>query len=276
MNECAVCGAEVRDAYGCVDCLLDLRDAIKRAGVTTDNDDGTTDLCLLDELDLAISRQSRSGERVGGRSAERPLPFNTAASEAHSLLAHTLSRAALVYGMATGSGAPRRAARYLLGLNVGLGQRLDIIWFHKALAIAISQADLAIDAPPARSYVGICSAPKANLTYCHVELYAVEGQGVVTCPSCKAQHDVGDRRAVLMRAVEEVLATATDIARAVHLFNEPIKPALIHTWKARGKLHPGGTNAQGQPLYRVGDVLSLAAQNARDSGLHIDSLTGSM
>jgi hypothetical protein len=269
--KCVICASEVHNAFACVDCRIDMLNLICRAGITYERQDGTTVLCLLDELDLVMSRQARGAERVGGRGSERPLPFDARASRAHSNLSHILAKWARTYHMETGSGAPRAAARFLARQR--LEQKPDVLWIHVELTNAVNAASAVIDLPPSRLYIGVCSAPRNGLVYCHAELYADEGQKQVTCYQCKTVHSVTERRAVLMTAVEDVLATATDIARAVHLFQEPLKAATIYQWKNRGRIEVRGYNEKGGPLYRVGDVLTLVRDNARDNGLTADGLS---
>lgn len=271
---CVICGSAVNGSFACVDCRIDILNTICRAGITYDREDGTTVLCLLDELDLVTSRQTRGAERVGGRGSERPLPFDARAARAHTDLAHLLSKWAKTYGIKDSSGAPRLAARFLARARVE--SRPDVETMHAELTNAVNTASAVIDLPSPRVYIGVCSAPRNGLTYCHVELYATEGQKQVTCYQCKTVHSVPERRAVLMSAVEDVLATATEIARAVHLFREPLKANTIHSWKTRGRIEVRGFNEKGGPLYRVGDVLALVRENARDNGLTADGLSDTL
>lgn len=267
---CVICSAEVHNSFACADCTRGVEGMISHAGVTTDGN-----LCMLDELDLVMSRQTRSVERVGGRSAEKPLPFDARAAKAHASLAHILSRWAKVYGLVNSGRGPRYAASHLLRQR--LASKPDILWLHVELKHAMETAQAAIDRPPNRTYIGVCSAPRNDDSHCSAELYANEGEQQLVCPLCSATHSVSDRRDVLMTAVEDVLATATEITRAVHLFNEPIRVGRIYNWKYTGRLEPRGFDDRGAPLYRIGDVLALVRKTAsRDSDLTNDPARDTM
>ncbi|MGH3447093.1 MAG: hypothetical protein ACRDP4_05675, partial [Nocardioidaceae bacterium] len=46
---------------------------------------------LVEDLDVALSRQAMFGDRAGGKSAEKPLPIDPRASEVGWVLRNTLS-----------------------------------------------------------------------------------------------------------------------------------------------------------------------------------------
>lgn len=73
------CDRPVGDAYVCQPCTIELEDAL--ADVTW----------LLGELDVILARQSVTGERAGGPSAEKPLPYDPRATEARWVLVNTIT-----------------------------------------------------------------------------------------------------------------------------------------------------------------------------------------
>lgn len=116
---------------------------------------------------------------------------------------------------------------------------------------AIERAERIVDRPADRIYAGPCDG-------CGEDLYGRLGAAVVHC-WCRMQYDVVARRDWLLWAAEDVLATATDIARAVTRLGEPISVERIWKWAERKRIFSHGQDDHGRPLYRVGDVLDTLA-----------------
>lgn len=93
------------------------------------------------------------------------------------------------------------------------------------------------------------------------------GAATVTCPSCATVQTVDDRREHLLASAEEKRLTAAEIARAVSMLGgAQVSSNRIRKWRHRGRLHPVGVTAKGQPTYRCGDVLSLLSEDAETKG----------
>ncbi|WP_219520126.1 hypothetical protein [Nonomuraea ceibae] len=112
-------------------------------------------------------------------------------------------------------------------------------------------------------YAGPCDA-------CNGDLHARPDASRVACQWCRDEdgqrlvYEVQARRKWMLGALEDKTLTAPAIARALTSLIRPIKPALLHTWVARKKLHPAGLDDLGRMLFRVGDVIELmAAGDAR-------------
>lgn len=120
----------------------------------------------------------------------------------------------------------------------------------------------AVDRPPDLVYLGVCSAVRDGQE-CPEDLYAEWGAPVAKCRACGRQHDVRQRRDVLLAAIADQLAAATDIARGLSGLDMNVTAERIRQWKARGRIIERGPNYQGQPLFRVGDVLDLLVTDNR-------------
>ncbi len=102
-----------------------------------------------------------------------------------------------------------------------------------------------------------------TLVPCGTDLYAMPGDTQVTCPACGARYDVAERRAWLLDAAEDRLATTTEIARAITtLAGQDLTTERLRQWAARGRLTVRARTPDDRPLYRVGDVLSLLHADA--------------
>ena len=123
----------------------------------------------------------------------------------------------------------------------------------------MTDARAAIDHPPEMIYVGRCE--------CTADLYVRVEESTKTC-NCGRQYDVAERRAAMLSMVEDRLATATEIARAVAAYSDashPLSQERLRQWVRRGLLVNRGRGAHGDNLYRVGDVLDLVRRHAERS-----------
>lgn len=267
MVKCCMCESVTVNGYVCSKCEKVLEAIIIRAGIT-DRDTGI--LCLLDELDLQMSRQARMGSRYGGRSAETPIPFDPRAAKAHSALADVLTLWARHYG-ATGDalGGPRRSAIWLKGRLPDIMTSADVEVMHSDLDRASLWAVSIIDRVEAKDYIGVCSTVTTQ-GLCSVELYAPKDAAALRCPGCDAAHDVKGRRFIMLDAARDLRFNATDLARITCIYGGRVTPDHIYKWKHRGRLIPRTINMEGQPLYRLGDVLELAGLG----GLHFHAPEG--
>lgn len=171
------------------------------------------------------------------------------------------------------------------------------------LAIEAALAKL-VDRPSDRWYAGICSAelevPHDGSTCscachngpsypcdvdggcghewrgpeCQQHLYADVEQGTIKCPACGMQHDVQSRRDILLAAAENYEAPASVIARAVTSLSDDYTGDAgqlghrIRKWAERGRIFPlrhEVIDGKRRPLYRIGAVLDLLAEDAEQS-----------
>ncbi|MFD9943210.1 hypothetical protein ACFWYW_14545 [Nonomuraea sp. NPDC059023] len=237
---------------------------------------------LADDLDIALARQARLG--TGGRrgGGETPLPYAPEASEAIWIL-----RTALVGWIrvleetdpaqptgptcSTCEHGSCRLITYrtpapdtLAGMADWLTRRIESLRHHEAageaveeITNAVRQATHAIDRPADRVYLGICSVSLEGGGECDTDLYARPHAPVMTCLHCGTQHSIQLRRAILLAAAEDVLGTATEVARALSGLGQHVTPSMIRGYAHRGRLALRGTDSADHPLYRLGDVLAL-------------------
>lgn len=122
-----------------------------------------------------------------------------------------------------------------------------------------------VDRPPSRWYAGPCTTPFLDedglLVECDADLYPESGAVQFTCPACRAVHDVEHRREWLLDQAQDRLAHAELIARAVTMLDQRVTSAQVRGWAHRGRLLAKSRDAQGRPLYRIGDVLELVRED---------------
>lgn len=160
-----------------------------------------------------------------------------------------------------------------------------------------------VDRPRDRWYAGVCSAeldlPHDGATcscYCHdgigyecevaggcglewhgpecsEHLYAKAEDGDVECPACGTVWPVQERRDFMLAAAENELAPASLIARAVTLLSDYSNDAgrlhdRIRKWAERNRIAAmthERIDGRERPLYRIGAVLDLLAEDARQA-----------
>lgn len=176
-------------------------------------------------LDESRTRQVRFGGNGGRRSTATPLPWNEVASRAQRAVSEWRSD----YGR--GPATPEA---------------------YRALSVVHRLVETVIDRPADRTYAGPCSA-------CSADLYAAAGSLAVVCEPCGLEYDIEPRREYLLGVVEDQLATATELARALTSLGRPVDSALVRKWAERGRIVAHGRNRRGHAVYRVGDVLDLVA-----------------
>jgi hypothetical protein len=159
-------------------------------------------------------------------------------------------------------------ARVLIGRMDRLRMHPDAGLWLVQLEQAVERATAAIDRPAEKWYAGMCGGVAfmaSGLTgVCAAELYAKHDQMVITCPRCGAVYDVAERRAYLLSQVEDVLATATEVGRALTQYaGESVTPVRVRVLKHRGKIVAHGVNNKGEPMYRIGDVLKAIKRAER-------------
>lgn len=226
-------------------------------------------MSLLDELAVTATRQSRLTVNTGGAvSPEMPLVFHVAAAAHYRAVAAFLRRWARHYRLdAYGDALSERVRRadtpyaYAAWLQATAWPNVlrsdDVGEFTDELLRLTDEAWQIIDRPPDLWFAGPCPQ-------CRADLYAEERAPMVTCAKCHASFDVAERREWLLSHVDDVLATAAEISRAVHLTGAPdVTPSRINNLFHRGAFVRHGRNRAGDHLYRMGDVLAaLRAQAA--------------
>ncbi|MEE6273505.1 hypothetical protein V2J56_09120 [Georgenia sp. MJ206] len=221
---------------------------------------------LMTDLDDAVGKRLRfSGPSDGGKSSDRPLPINLSAAEAAYAARQTLlvwvDQVARVRGHAVPS-SWTAIGRYLTDAADWLSRHPDGPQAFDEILDALSIARRTVDRPAERKYAGPCGAliddGAGGGVTCDGELYARAGAAEVECPRCGTAYDVEGRRAWMLERLEDALLPAAEMSRALYGLGVGVTSAMVRGWRHRGLLSSNGDSRRGQPLYRVGDVISLA------------------
>lgn len=233
---------------------------------------------LIDEIETTLSRQTATADRVGGRSDEAPLPFNYRAAgtfrEVHKTLRQWVHQLLLTSDRVPVN-EPAPLARWMHGRLDRLVQHPLAVELANDIAGLVYALRRGIDLGPELLFAGPCggtitdddgerpcveldpSDPKGQRLR-PTELYAVAGKPVLTCRRCRTRYDVEERRVWLLAEAQGVLAHAELIGRAAPALGVDITPAAVRGYADRGRIVPHGTDVQGRPLYRLGDVIDVA------------------
>lgn len=257
MTPTCACGQPVSDATLCGACADRL--AADLAAVPE----------LRRQLDLTLSRQTASGRQDGGRSAEKPLPYDLGASDAHHMLGLALRPAVRAIGHRESPSVDRCAA-ILAACLPDVAQLMDADGHARRIGDAVAKARRSVDRQEDRIFAGSCDghghtarpegAPDQG---CGQWLYARMKADAVRCHTCSTTYDVVMRRGWMLEAAEDYLANATILSRFVSRLGAPVKANTIQQWKRRGRLEQRGTDDDGHPTYRIGDVLDLVHGDAQ-------------
>lgn len=257
-TQCGSCGADMRpDRAICRQCADRAAENLKelywhevRDGRVSDN--------LLDELATTATRQARLTDPLGVRGgAETPLVFHAqAVAHLRALGAFLRREAERWHVYAPGHDNPQSHAARLFYVMPDIVPSPDAVAFVDELQRLVREARAIVDHPPDMWFAGPCPV-------CEADLYATEGAAVVRCGVCRSTADVAVQRERLLAAVDDVLATAGEISRAVHITGVEVTPSKITNLFHRGKLVRHGRNRTGDHLYRMGDVLMVIRSQAR-------------
>lgn len=170
-------------------------------------------------------------------------------------------------------------ARWLIRHRRHVREHEAVADLHAELTWHIAAARRVIDRRPDKRYLGVCSAHLETIdgdeyadppvptrdVICDADLYALDGHATITCRTCGTTHDVADRRAVLLAAIDDQLGTAAEIARALAAYADiDLRVERVRQWYSRGKIaqYPP-RDSERSPRYRVGDVRALVDPAAR-------------
>lgn len=258
---CDLCTAPVGDfAHVCAHCAARLVNDL-------------SDVPNLDaELDVTVFRQAKmtAGNTGGGHSTEKPLPYNVAADEHGRALKAILATWCDLIADQRGIDRPLDGcapmSRWLLG-------HISWIRHHPAggdavteIREAVHRVRRAIDRPLDRVFAGYCGT-------CGGALYAREDAGQTACRVCvdedgqRPVYSVTEQRQAMLAAMEVMSMAPPEAAHALTTLVHPIKPELIRTWAARGKLQPSGVDGKGRNLYRLGDIAALMIPDKQPADL---------
>lgn len=254
---CAGCGAEIKQGGLCRRCVGVLR--ARLAEVPR----------LLAQLRINIAKQSRlvgQQEGSGHTGGPKPLPLDLKAVETAREYEEAFVKAARRHGIpVTGDKDGHRGAltcaQYLqtqvprLAREGGAGVALTL----RELEDAAGRVWRRIDRPPETWYAGPCPGgrddERGEPDPCGQDLLAVPGAERVRCRRCRRVWRTAERRDVLLAAMYDYRARAVWIASVLTpILDRNITPQSIYRLVNRGVIVPAGADAEGHPLYRIGDV----------------------
>jgi hypothetical protein len=243
----------------------------------THTDDLTRDLQtvpdLVQELEITRTRQARiTAEKHGGRSAERPLPWNEHAAACASDLNTTLNAWALDTSRLAEDERDHLDEHHYTdttAIAAWLTRNLPTLRQHQEagqafdeLTHAIREARRAVDRPLERIFAGQCLEEHEDGWVCREDLYAAPGKTTATCKVCGARHDMAKRREWMLACIEDQVAYSGLLAGLVSNLGVQIGSSTIRRYASAGRIKVISVDAKRRPLYRIGDVLDVFLKRA--------------
>lgn len=155
-----------------------------------------------------------------------------------------------------------RAATFLLTQLEWIRHHPEAARFVDELSAAAATLRRCVDSPATPAYAGPCWE-EIDDGRCDFELYAAEGAASVRCGGCGTTHDLAARRRWLLAEAQDALATAATIAAGLSSLDMPVTSSMIRNYADRGRIVAHGSDQQGRPMYRVGDVVDVLLELAR-------------
>lgn len=261
---CALCSTPTDDAAVCSLCVDGDADGLAIDGKPALARNLGDVPALAASLADHYTRQARHGDRVGGRSAGHPIPWDERARRVAGQLRSELTTDVrlLDVGDAPRWATTARLGTWLLGRLERVRHHADAAGIVTGVARAVNHARVAVDAQPDRWYAGPCWTRTDDGT-CGAELYVAPGVRTVRCPGCHTAYDVVERRSWLLGQAHDTLANAALLGAALPNLGQPVTADRIRHWADRGRLERHGHDQHGHPLYRVGDVIQLLTAGRR-------------
>lgn len=283
-NLCPQCGDPIADTgYLCHECTDTLGKRLARTSH------------YVGDLQTVIVRRSDMG--LGGRSAESPLDFDWNASDGSWALDNTVTTWARHIAESRGIDVhddlrplgpvcsackhetciasrnwcshPTAVAMRWLATQVGwLAHRPEGVEGFDELGAIAGYLERMVDRPMPTVYAGPCDV-------CGRGMYARKGSPVVRCTPCDLEYDVPAREKWMLDQVDDRLATAVELSRALTRLGVEVTPERIRKWSERGRITAHGKDGS-RPLYRIGDVRvlveAMALDDTRVENLDVENL----
>jgi hypothetical protein len=220
---------------------------------------------LVQELDVTITRQARiTAEKHGGRSAERPLPWNEHAATVASDLNTTLNAWALDTSrlgederdlLAEHHYSDTAAVAGWLARNIPtLRQHDEAGQAHDELTNAVREARRAVDRPLDYMPLGECGNDVDLDQPCAAILYGHPERQYAACRECGARHRIVDRLEWMLEHLRGQLVTIPEAVGIAQLAGKRTTEDKLRLMASRGRFTPAGM-ADGKPTYRMSEVL---------------------
>ena len=283
-SACTHCGARLTKALGDVPWLH------AQLQITLTRQDHVTRIGPV-----VTTRLEPAGDDLGALTARPgPLPFDYRAAEAGANLRLHLAKLATQIAKARGipitaprPTTPAGLATWITGHVDWIRHRPDAADEIDACCHAVQLLRTVIDTAAPRVYAGPCGDDSAAwkvaaiaLTaitghaqpeFCPGELYATEGAPTIECDICGLVYEVAERRAWLIEAAEDRLATLAVISNFLADDAHPVKQVrnILDSAERRGRLVPrgellvpagDGSEPRVKATYRIGEARELLVQ----------------
>lgn len=106
-------------------------------------------------------------------------------------------------------------------------------------------------------YAGPCNSVDAEGKTCGRDVEARPGSNTGTCQACGARYDVDEQQAWMRSEIEDYLARPIEISGILLRLGFPIGYSTIAAYAAQGKIAAHGSDENGKPLFRIGDVMNI-------------------
>lgn len=146
-----------------------------------------------------------------------------------------------------------------------------------SLTDVIAIVNKAIDQLPELFYKGTCKYTEFDQgreKRCNADLYAEKDEDWVRCPRCKASYPVSQLDREILAQMREMNYTITELLALLRQLGSKVGKSTLYLWAKERKIHPRGWVHKGRitnrwihrddpAVYRLGDVLDLAARAER-------------
>lgn len=264
-NLCVVdrCGRPATEML-CSGCTAELVTALRELATGGKDMRGRIRQGLLDDLNDAVTRQTRAGNGSAKRASdEQPLPFGVQASALMWDAKNTVGTWARDLAESNPHLRPdystvSQAAAWMGRFPALLAMHPAAQEMHDEIGDLERRVRRMVDRAPDKRYLGLCGAVLEGVK-CKDSLFAAIYQESVSCRTCGTEHDAYARWAQVQDRVRGYLATAAEIAELIApMFGRRINVKTIRTWADRGHILTRGRSAEDEPMHLVGEVLDVA------------------
>lgn len=269
-TRCVVCAQRpTPDGYACTTCAERARRQLAAIAELTP-----------DARLVAAGLVHRGQGHTAGKPGPRP-PLNPGATDALDEVTNALTTTArdiaetrgaqFVLTAFAGRGVPdplTQAARWLSGQIEWLRHAVDgtepraIAAFHE-IDWCVGRMRVLINGPRPGRYAGPCGYVDDDDRLCGEDVLAKAGASIAVCKACGSQYDVEQRQAWMRGEIESHLARPVEIAGVLLHLGFPIGYSTIAAYVAKGLIVAHGYDEQGQPRFRIGDVIEVRINAAK-------------
>jgi hypothetical protein len=228
--QCPSCGGRQDAGLLCADCCAIVETLLAAAPQ------------LIDQLDIAISKQAKVGGAGKGGLARERAPINFGALAV---------RDALLVELAWFEGWSMDELR----------RHAQIDTMLRDLGQAVKAAYHAIDRMQDRVYLGKCLNVVSG-TECVAELWAAPKAKIMRCKVCTYEHTIADRRQDMLDLSEDMLFTVKEASQLIGSYGYTlITESTIRSYVSKGKLGYHG-KVEGSSVIRLGDLMEVIRDGA--------------